>query len=195
MLRSRWSMCSVGSDAFTCSHTSDTWLVQNMFTTQHGYRASGVFLWSCHGDCKLTCLSNNEAVFSAILLITLRAFFIDWNSSERVLYAFPPPSHSLFVLSRWKLQSFRWKHIIISGWAVSVFTMPAPLCVIHRNRLHCQDVTKQISLEREGKRCFSNTEGQWLPRAISPIPSTFKSQRSWIELRSHFSLTDSAHVY
>lgn len=29
--------------------------------------------------------------------------------------------------------------------------MPAPLCVFHSNCLHCQDMTKQISLEREGK--------------------------------------------
>lgn len=72
---------------FTFTHTSGTQLVQSTFTIQRGYRAPPAFPWSCHGDCKLTCFFNNEAVFSAILLITLRAFFIDRNSSERALYA------------------------------------------------------------------------------------------------------------
>lgn len=49
--------------------------------------------------------STMKLFFSAILLITLRVFFVDWNSSERALHAFPP-SPCLFVLSPWKLQSF-----------------------------------------------------------------------------------------
>lgn len=44
-------------------------------------------LWSCHGDWKLTCLFNNGGVFFlAILLITLRAFWLDWNFCRHVLY-------------------------------------------------------------------------------------------------------------
>lgn len=57
------SKCIAGLDTFTYPYTNGSQLVQSMFTLQHRYRASPVFLWSCHGDCKLTCLFNNEDVF------------------------------------------------------------------------------------------------------------------------------------
>lgn len=122
--------CSVGLDTFTFPYMSGTQLVQSMFTIQHGYRAlpslSLVVSWWLQTN---TPLQQWSCFFSAILLITLRAFLVDWNLSERALHAFPLPSPCLFVLSPWKLQSFWWKHIIVRGWAVSAFTMPAPLCV------------------------------------------------------------------
>lgn len=91
--------CSAGLDTFTYPHMSGTQLVQSMLTIQKSYRAFPVCLWSCHGDCKLTCLFNNEAVFSTILLITLRAFLIDWNLSEHALHAFPSLSLSVCIVS------------------------------------------------------------------------------------------------
>lgn len=57
------SKCIAGLDTFTYPYTSGTQVVQSAFTLQQRYRASPVFLWSCHGDCKLTCLFNNEDVF------------------------------------------------------------------------------------------------------------------------------------
>lgn len=170
--------CSSSLDMFTCPYTSDTQLVQSIFTKQHGYRASAVFLWSCHGDCKLTCLFDNEAVFFCHFLNHPQGL-LRWLKFEWARFiCFSPSSACLFVLSCWKWQSLWWKHIIIRGWAVSVFTMPAPLCVFHSNCLHCQDVTKQISLERGERRCFSNMEGQWLLQAIPSIFPTFQTQRS-----------------
>lgn len=57
------SKCRAGLGSFTCLCMSGTQLVQSMFAIQHSQRVSPVFLWSCHGDCKLTCLFDNEAVF------------------------------------------------------------------------------------------------------------------------------------
>lgn len=43
--------------------------------------------------------STMKLFFSAILLITLRVFLVDWNSSERALHAFPSLSLSVCIVS------------------------------------------------------------------------------------------------
>lgn len=113
--------------------------------------------------------------FSAILLITLRVSAADWNSSERALHASPwlslspsfSPSPPCLYCPLENCNFFQWKHIIVRGWAVSAFTGPALLCVFHSNRVYWQDLTKQISIERQRrkKRCLSNVKRQPLFQA------------------------------
>ena len=67
---------------------------------QHSYRASPVFLWSCHGDCKLTCLFNNEAVFS-LHFVNHPQGLPRWLKFEwaLALHAFPSLTLSVCIVS------------------------------------------------------------------------------------------------
>lgn len=139
-----------GLYAFTCPRVSGTQLVQSMFTTQCIYRAFPSFSgrsWWLQTD-----VPPQQWSFIFRHFVNHPQGLPCWLKFELVQFTcFSSPCSRLFVLSPWKLQSFGPKQVIVWGWAVSVFTMPAPLCAFHSNCLHCQDVTKQISLETKEK--------------------------------------------
>lgn len=172
-----------GLYSFTCPHMSGTQLVQSMFTTQLSYRA---FLspsdrsWWLQTDMPL-----QQWGFIFRHFVNHPEGLPCWLKFELAQFiCFFSPCPCLFVLSPRKLQSFGSKQVIVWGWTVSVFTVPAPLCAFHSNCLHCQDVTKQISLETKEKM-FLEKERTMTASISSPrIFSVFQTYRSEIELKS-----------
>lgn len=137
-------------------------LVGSGFTSQNKQKSSPSLSGCVMVTASWHARSTMKVFFSAILLISLRALPRWLNFEWAFGTCFHPLLLCLFALSPWKLQSFGDNPQML-GWAV--FTMLAPLCVFHSNCLHCQDVTKQMSHEKEGGG-IGNIKRQWLLQSI-----------------------------
>lgn len=158
------------------------------------HRSCLVFLFFClcHGDWKLTCLLNNEAIFSRHFVNHPQAFLLDWNFSKRVLYMLSSSLRQSVCMVSLKIAIFQAKPCNCQRTSCVCVYNASPIVIFfflfsHSNCLHCQDVTKQISREREKEETFPSHEGTIAPSGshLGTIPHFMSSaQRPHIGFES-----------